>query len=73
VDVRLHDRGIGAEPVAILEPLGHGRAHHGCAYRSIAITQIGPSRSPGSVDRDHQDRWIVITEIGIVITQIGPS
>jgi hypothetical protein len=38
-----------------------------------AAARIGPSRSLRSVHRDHQDRSIVITEIGIVITQIGPS
>ena len=35
--------------------------------------RIGPSRSLRSVHRDHRDRSIVITEIGIVITRIGPS
>ena len=38
-----------------------------------AAAGFGPSRSPRSDHRDHQDRSIVITEIGIVITRIGPS
>lgn len=39
-----------------------------CEYRSIMITQIGPSRSPGSVDRDHRDRHRDHGDRSIVIT-----
>ena len=39
-----------------------------CAYRSIVITQIGPSRSPGSVDRDHRDRHRDHVDRSIAIT-----
>ncbi len=39
-----------------------------CAYRTIMITQIGPSRSPGSVDRDHRDRHRDHADRSIVIT-----
>jgi hypothetical protein len=50
-----------------------------CAYwgedrlRICNGARIGSSRSLGSVHHDHQDRSIVITEIGIVITRFGPS
>ncbi|HEY3353159.1 MAG TPA: hypothetical protein VGQ83_07935 [Polyangia bacterium] len=35
--------------------VGHFDLHE-CAFRPIAITWIGSSRSPGSVHRDHADR-----------------
>jgi transposase len=38
-----------------------------------ATLQTTPSDVRVSDHRDHQDRSIVITEIGIVITRIGPS
>ena len=49
------------------------RGGQGCAYRSIVITQIGPSRSPGSVDRDHRDRHRDHADRSIVITPAGPG
>jgi hypothetical protein len=41
--------------------------------QDVAVARFGPWWSPRSDHRDHQDRSIVITEIGIVITRIGPS
>jgi hypothetical protein len=40
----------------------------GCGFRTIMISQIGPSRSPGSVDRDHRDRHRDHGDRSIVIT-----
>jgi hypothetical protein len=50
-----------------LQPLNLWRFYN-CAYRSIVITQIGPSRSPGSADRDHRDRHRDHGDRSIVIT-----
>jgi hypothetical protein len=45
----------------------------GRGFRTIMISQIGPSRSPGSVDRDHRDRHRDHADRSIVITpSAGP-
>jgi transposase len=51
----------------------HDRADLETQLAQWLTARIGASWSLRSVHHDHEDRSIVITEIGIVITQIGPS